>query len=229
MAIIVTMKMTSRRHRKQNRFSVRIQSVTAALIAAVFSLILLSCGSESFAEDRLSFRQNGQITEERTAAFPKEKYNITLFEEEAAAAVRSYNDAAGSKRVRLLSVTEEEENAHVALRYRSYEDYNSFNHASLYYGTVYDGMTSLAIPGNVTVEPVGEGEKTTLRALSELEEEGKARFRVIAVSESVLIDHPGTPAYVSPGAAVNEDGSVTVNTENTRSGSPETVYIVYKK
>ena len=188
-----------------------------------------ACGFSSAEENCLTFRSDGTITEDFFADFPKERYNLTLFEEEAKVSVKTYNEQAGSGRIRLVSVAEKEQEAHVTIRYRSYEDYRAFNRRELYYGTVRDGLESLEFDGSATVVSPDGQEKMTLRELGNIEKNGEARWRIIAVCDTILVRHDGSPAYISSNAEILEDGTVKVNGSLPDGELPETAFIVYKK
>ncbi len=191
--------------------------------------ILAACGASSATENTLSFRSDGTVTADYFADFPKERDNRTLLEEEAKASVKAYNEAAGSSRIRLVSVFEDGEKAHITMRYRSCEDYQAFNRQNLYYGTVQDGLGSLSLEGSVKLKSADGNESVTIRELGEKEQNGEARWRIIAVADTVQIRHKGTPAYLSSNAKVLEDGTVAVNDGLSEGVLPETAYIVYKK
>ncbi|MBE5996230.1 MAG: hypothetical protein E7240_02600 [Lachnospiraceae bacterium] len=191
--------------------------------------LMTSCGSSSAEENRIEIRSNGTIIADSFAEFPKEQYNLTLFEEEAKASVKAYNEAAGSTRIRFVGVTSKEGIAHLTMRYRSYEDYREFNHQDLYYGTVQDGLESLDLEGGTTLKSPDGTKSVTLRKLGTQEKEGEARWRIVAVKENVLVLHKGTPAYISSNVVIDEDGSVRTNADPGEGELPQTAYIVYKK
>ncbi len=191
--------------------------------------ILVACGASSATENTLSFRSDGTITADFFADFPKERYNLTLFEEEAKASVKAYNETAGSRRIRLVSVSGNEEKAHITMRYRSFEDYQAFNRQNVYYGTVQDGLSSLSLEGSVKLRSSDGKETVTIRELGKAEQNGEARWRIIAVADTVLIRHKGTPSYLSSNAVIREDGLIAVNEDLPAGDLPETAYVVYKK
>ena len=191
--------------------------------------LMTSCGISSAEENRIEIKSNGTITADSFTEFPKEQYNLTLFEEEAKASVKTYNEAAGSNRIRFISVTSKDDIAHLTMRYRSWEDYKEFNHQDLYYGTVQDGLESLLLEGGTTLKTPDGSESATLRNLGTQEKEGEARWRIIAVTESVLVLHKGTPAYISSNVTIDEEGLVRANADLREGELPGRAYIVYKK
>ena len=191
--------------------------------------LLMSCGRSAAEENQLEIRPNGTIIADSFSEFPKEQYNITLFEEEAKESVKTYNEEAGSRRIRFLSVSLKEDIAHLTMQYRSWEDYQAFNDRDLYYGTVQDGLDNLQLTGSTKLRSAEGTESVTLRELGTMENEGKARWRILAVCESAVIRHRGTPAYISENVTVEEDGTVRANGNLSQGDLPETAYIVYKK
>ena len=198
------------------------------LLLTASAMFLVSCGTGSAEENQISIRGNGTVTADSFAAFPEEKYNITLFEEEAKQTVRAYNEEAGSRRIRLLSVSEENGTAHVTLRYRSCEDYTAFNRETLYYGTVTDGLTNLVFTGNTELRSIEDNKKVTLRELGAQEAAGEARYRIVAANTAAVIRCKGTPLFLSENAQLDDDGTIRINAD-AEEDYPQTAYIVYRK
>lgn len=216
----------------------------------LLAALLSGCGQagmpENVQEPTLAVTDGGQITACMVGEFDKFYYDLDELAEMARAEAAAYGGALGETApVRVDGVKASDDGSNrvvVTYIFDSPESYEGFLRAVLrtdellFYGTVVEALTK-GYGGNVTLQSVKDDSLLTGTELAQKQEAHLIIYRPELTERDqdleekkvthVTIYCPERVEYVSPGAVINEDGSV--DTIWTEGDVHEPVYILLRK
>ncbi|MCM1056735.1 MAG: hypothetical protein NC517_03910 [Firmicutes bacterium] len=199
-------------------------------LACLLAVALAGCGQTGVQETvdatTISVDRNGGMTYYLVGEFDRDYYSLSELSDMAAEEAERFNGGAGEKQAvtvdRVEALSEAENRILIVCRFDGYTSFNAFNEqfnkqfGSFFYGTVDEAFEQGYIKDAVLKSIRDESLKTE----EQLKQEGSRKL--IVTDGKAIIYCPAKVTYLSPGAVLNEDGSVDA------SAVEETVYILMK-
>ena len=206
--------------------------LTLFILTIALVLSLAGCGEFLKSVNSLEIDSGGNVKAFSISEFDKEYYSGTELRKQILDSVSEYNESAKDERISLNSCKVSKKKARVILKYKSLEDYASFNNVLAWSGTLttaiengyFDKSTAVISSDGTLKTTIGEleskfGGKTASRRGNDL--------HVLIVEEPLMIKVPGKIRYtigdvtMEGGYAITGAGSLTTLLD-------EPCYIIYK-
>jgi hypothetical protein len=206
--------------------------LTLFILTIALVLSLAGCGEFLKSVNSLEIDSGGNVKAFSISEFDKEYYSGTELRKQILDSVSEYNESAKDERISLNSCKVSKKKARVILKYKSLEDYASFNNVLAWSGTLttaiengyFDKSTAVISSDGTLKTTIGElesksGGKTASRRGNDL--------KVLIVEEPLMIKVPGKISYtigdvtMEGGYAITGAGSLTTLLD-------EPCYIIYK-
>jgi len=182
----------------------------AALICA--ACILTGCGGFSPEVTGVSIDKKGRITQVVRESFDKDYYDKKEVEGEISSAVKTYNEAAGGKKVKKKGFSVKNGVAVLSMTYASAKDYADFNDIGFYVGDILGAVQAgHAFEGKFLKVSDGKAEAEASVWGSQIMT-GK-NYQTVVIEEALLVEVPGNIKYVSENMKVT--GKSTAVLEET--------------
>lgn len=191
------------------------------VLVALFSAGCLLTGCSSFSPEvtGVSVSKNGTITQVVRENFGEAYYSDEELKNVIDNEVEAYNSANGEKSVRKKRLKIKDQTAELTMSYASYEDYAKFNSIGFYVGDI-NGAIQAGFAFEGSFYPVSEGKSLENTVWGSSLMSGK-NYKTIVITEALLVEVPGTIAYVSDNVKVT--GKSEAVTEEAG-----TAYILYE-
>ncbi|MCR4923502.1 MAG: hypothetical protein K5931_05780 [Lachnospiraceae bacterium] len=166
----------------------------SALILLLFSLSFLTACStnKDFNETTISINKKGNIESYIYESFDKGYYNVGELQSVLDDEIAAYNEKTGEKdRVKLKSLSVEDQVAKAVFIYKSYEDYSSFNNVDFFYGTIEEAKKA-GYSISAAMKSIEDGS-----SISGEEALAMTDKMVIVISEPVLVESSSDIGYVT--------------------------------
>ena len=206
--------------------------LTLFILTIALVLNLAGCGEFLKSVNSLEIDGSGNVKAFSISEFDKGYYSGTELRKQILDSVSEYNESAKDERISLNSCKVSKKKARVILKYKSLEDYASFNNVLAWSGTLttaiengyFDKSTAVISSDGTLKTTIGElesksGGKTASRRGNDL--------KVLIVEEPLMIKVPGKISYtigdvtMEGGYAITGAGSLTTLLD-------EPCYIIYK-
>lgn len=206
--------------------------LTWFILTLALTLSLAGCGEFQKSVNSLEIDSGGNVKAFSISEFDKGYYSGTELRKQILDSVSEYNESAKDERISLNSCTVSRKKARVILKYKSIEDYATFNNVLAWSGTItsaikdgyFDKDTAVISSDGTLKTTIGEiddnsgGKRTLLR---------ESNLNVLIVEEPLMIKVPGKIMYtigdvtIEGGYAITGAGSLTTLLD-------EPCYIIYK-
>ena len=113
------------------------RNIQNVILIVLLVFLVSGCGQSMEPEVSSIFIDNkGQVTGAWIEDFSQDNYNLEELIEMTNSEIATYNDYIQEERVKLISLTEENNIVKLMIQYKSYEDYKNMNQEELFVGTV---------------------------------------------------------------------------------------------
>ena len=201
--------------------------LTVFILMFALILNLAGCGEFLKSVNSLEIDSGGNVKAFSISAFDKGYYSGTELRKQILDSVSEYNESAKDERISLNSCKVSKKKARVILKYKSIEDYASFNHVLAWSGTLTSAMENGYFDRDTTVMSSDGTLKTTIGELEGSSGRKTDSLKVLIVEEPLMIKVPGKIRYtigdvtMEGGYAITGAGSLTFLLN-------EPCYIIYK-
>ncbi|MCM1192588.1 MAG: hypothetical protein NC123_07800 [Butyrivibrio sp.] len=199
-------------------------------LACLLAVVLAGCGQtgvrETVESTTISVDRNGGMIYYLTGEFDRDYYSLSELSAMTAAEVEEFNRDTGEEGAvaveKVETLKEDESRILIVWRFDGYKSFNEFNEkfnkkfGSFFYGTVEEAFQQGYIKDALLKSTKDDSVKTE----EQLKQEGTKKL--IVTEGKAVIYCPAGVTYLSPGAVLNEDGSVDA------SAADGTVYILMK-
>lgn len=211
------------------------KNMILAVLVCLLAVTAAGCGRSKVPDlvnaTTISVDGNGKITYYFVGDFEREYYSLSELSDMAQGEAAEFNKGEAEPSVvvdRVETVPEDgtpdsrESRVLIVYQFSGAAGFNQFNQkvnkgpGTFFYGTVEEAI-GLGLVEDVSLKSVKDG---SLKTEEQLGQEGKKKL--IITDEKAVIYCPGKVAFLSEGAALNQDGSVDA------SGAEKTVYILLK-
>lgn len=182
-------------------------SALMVLIAVMLALLVSGCGHISDGNaSSLEIEKDGTVRASSVESFDRDYYSEDELEEAVRESIKQYNAEAGGEQVYLESCGVKNGYAKLILFYRTAEDYASFNHVTLWNGTLADAVSSGRADRSLEIRMLQKSDGGTSTAGAILDGDGK-KDRLLIVEEPLTVQVPGEIVGGSSGITINQDGT----------------------
>lgn len=175
--------------------------IAAVLLCVV--CILTGCSRFSPEMTGVSIDKKGQVTQVIRENFDKDYYDKKEMDAEISAAVKSYNDTAGGKKVKAGRLGVKNDVAVLRVTYATARDYADFNNVGFYLGDILGAVQA----GHAFKGKFAEISKGTVKEGSSVWGSqimtGK-NYKTLVIEEAMLAEVPGEIVYVSENMKVTD-------------------------
>ena len=201
--------------------------LTVLILTLALTLSLAGCGEFLKSVNSLEIDGSGNVKAFSISEFDKGYYSGTELRKQILDSVSEYNESAKDERISLNSCKVSKKKARVILKYKSLEDYASFNNVLAWSGTLADAVEEGYFDKDTAVMSSDGTLKTTIDELESKFGGKTSSLKVLAVEEPLMIKVPGKIRYtlgnvtMEGGYAITGAGSLTTLLD-------EPCYIIYK-